>query len=63
MKLDILGLSEVTVLIGANGATVKSWYRRGHLPEPDAVLAAGPIWRRTTINRWLRSKDGKQRTA
>jgi hypothetical protein len=56
MKLDVLGLTEITALLGSNGDTVKSWYRRGKLPTPDAVLSCGPIWRRSTIERWLAAK-------
>jgi hypothetical protein len=63
MELDVLGLKEVAALVDRNTVTVRSWYQRGHLPEPDALLSCGPIWRRTTISRWTRSPDGKLRLA
>jgi predicted DNA-binding transcriptional regulator AlpA len=50
--LDVVGLVELADLLGAERATVRQWYHRGKLPPPDAVLAATPVWRLSTIERW-----------
>lgn len=50
--LDIVGLAELAGLLDVDRALVRQWYHRGRLPEPDAVLAATPVWRVATIQRW-----------
>jgi hypothetical protein len=59
-RLDVVGIAEVAVMLDINRATVRSWQLRGHLPAPDAELASGPIWRRSTITKWV-AGAGKQR--
>jgi len=51
--LDVLGLAEVADLLGLTRQAAHQRLVRGRLPEPDARLAAGPVWRRSTIDRWL----------
>jgi len=50
--LAVVGLVELAELLGAERGTVRQWYHRGKLPEPDALLAATPVWRLSTIERW-----------
>ena len=50
--LDVVGLVELAALLGVERGTVRQWYHRGKLPDPDAVLAATPVWRTSTIERW-----------
>lgn len=52
-KLDIVGITEFAAMAGVGVTTMKTWRRRGVLPEPDVELSAGPIWRRSTAERWL----------
>lgn len=52
--LEVVGLVEIAELLGVERATVRTWYSRGRLPEPDARLAATPVWRLTTIKQWIR---------
>jgi predicted site-specific integrase-resolvase len=52
--LTIVGLTELADLLGQNRDTVRQWYHRGKLPPADCVLAAGPVWRVSTIERWRR---------
>jgi len=42
-------------MLGVDRPLVRTWYHRGRLPEPDARLAATPVWRVSTIEAW-RSK-------
>lgn len=58
--LEIVGLQEVAHLTGVQTSTLSAWARRGHLPTPDARLACGPIWRRSTIEAWI-SGSGRER--
>jgi predicted DNA-binding transcriptional regulator AlpA len=58
--LDIVGITEIAQLLGLKHATVTNWHRRGHMPAPDAQLSFGPVWRRSTIERWLQ-KEGDKR--
>jgi hypothetical protein len=62
-KLDIVGITEVATITDMPLGTIKTWSQRGHLPEPDSQLACGPIWRRSTIERWTKSDEGKKRLA
>ena len=61
-ELKIVGPAEVASLANVNPATVRSWQLRGHLPPPDATLATGAVWRRSTIERWLKGA-GRKRVA
>ncbi|MGE5552811.1 MAG: helix-turn-helix transcriptional regulator [Betaproteobacteria bacterium] len=49
----MLGISEIAEEVGAKRQTVAQWYRRGKLPQPTEVLAAGPVWTREAIQPWL----------
>ena len=58
-RLDILGVTEAAELLGISVVTFKNWQRAktAPLPEPDAVLRCGPIWRRSTIERYMRGNE------
>jgi hypothetical protein len=58
--LDIVGLHEVTVITGVRPNTLSAWMRRGHIPAPDARLACGPVWRRSTITAWVNGAGRKR---
>ena len=60
--LDIMGLSEVSEYTTVAAKTLGMWLVRGHMPEPDARLACGPIWRRSTIDHWV-AGEGSERVA
>jgi len=51
--LEIVGLVEIAAMLGVDRPLIRTWYARGKLPEPDARLAATPVWRVSTIERWL----------
>ena len=52
--LAVVGLVELADMLGMQRGTVRQWYSRGKLPEPDALLAATPVWRLSTIERWMK---------
>lgn len=52
MALDVVGPAEVATLLNVHPVTVNKWTRAGKLPKPDARLAMGPVWRRSTILTW-----------
>jgi hypothetical protein len=58
--LDIVGMTEIASMLNVNVGAVKTWNRRGRLPAPDIRLSCGPIWRRSTIERWAR-EAGRER--
>lgn len=60
--LEVLGLHEISLVTGVRPNTITAWERRGHMPPPDARLACGPIWRRSTITAWMNG-PGRERIA
>lgn len=50
--LDVMGVAEVAALIDRPRQTVAVWLHRDLMPEPDARLACGPVWRGSTVRRW-----------
>lgn len=49
----LYGITEIAREIGISPDTVSVWRTRGKLPEPDFVLAMGPIWKAGTIRSFL----------
>jgi predicted DNA-binding transcriptional regulator AlpA len=48
-----MGIAEIAQRAGVSRQTVAQWHVRKKLPEPDARLAMGPVWRETTIEAWI----------
>lgn len=59
MQLDVVGPAEVAAMLQVSSKTVSVWRLTEKLPRPDAVLAQGVVWRRTTIARWA-EKEGRE---
>ena len=59
-RLDVVGIAEVSELLRLNRKTVRSWLVRKQMPQPDAWLACGPVWRTSTISKWA-AGAGKSR--
>lgn len=51
---DYQRISEHT---GVPAATLRVWYHRGKLPEPDFQLGRSPGWLPGTIHAWWASRD------
>lgn len=56
------GITEIADALGLNRQLVTVWRkRRSHgLPEPDAELSSGPIWRGETIEPWIDGLRGRR---
>ncbi|WUH98450.1 hypothetical protein OHR68_33870 [Spirillospora sp. NBC_00431] len=54
-RRDFYGIAEIADAIGVNRQLVTAWRRRrSHgMPDPDAELAAGPLWRGESIEAWI----------
>ena len=66
-RLDIVGRAEVARMFHHRDRpgdpmpeeSVSRWIAEGVLPDPDAVLAIGRVWRRSTIVKWA-NKTGRE---
>jgi hypothetical protein len=49
------GIAEIAEALGLNRQLVTAWRRRrSHgIPEPDAELSSGPIWRGESVEPWI----------
>ncbi len=58
---DFYGIAELADAMGLSRQLVAVWRkRRSHgIPEPDAELASGPIWRRETVEPWIERTRGR----
>jgi predicted DNA-binding transcriptional regulator AlpA len=61
--LDLLGVAEIAEMIGVGRKTVAAYVARGQMPAPDARLACGPIWQRSTIDAWQSKRDERNQRA
>jgi hypothetical protein len=53
MSANLYGIAEIAAALGARPPTVAQWHRRGRLPQPDEVLAMGPVWYAETVRPWI----------
>ena len=53
-QIELVGVAEISELLGVEPATVTKWAQRGILPEPDLVLSIGKIWIVETVIEWAR---------
>jgi hypothetical protein len=51
---NVLGVSELSRLLGVSRQRASELARSKHFPKPFAELAAGPIWLEPTISRFVR---------
>jgi hypothetical protein len=49
-ELEVYGSRELADMLNVSRQRLAQLRAEGTLPEPDAVLAATPVWRRTTID-------------
>ncbi len=64
---DIIGVAEVAGLLGVSKQRASELARSPEFPRPIVVLAAGPVWRKTSIARhiatWIRHPGRPRKTA
>lgn len=51
--VDIRGFSE---LAGVKSQTIRAYRHRGILPAADAIYGNSPVWLRTTVDEWLKTR-------
>lgn len=57
MDDELVGISEIAEMAGASKQVVANWRSRiANFPEPIAVLASGPVFRRSQVRSWLRKR-------
>jgi predicted DNA-binding transcriptional regulator AlpA len=57
--LPILGVKEAAELAGITRGHFRVLRNRGQVPEPQVMLACGPIWKRSVIERWIEQRAGE----
>jgi hypothetical protein len=57
IRREFYGIAEIADALGLARGLVTVWRkRRSHgMPEPDAELASGPVWRGQTVEPWIES--------
>lgn len=62
---EYYGIAEIADSLGLGRPLVTAWRkRRSHgMPEPDAELASGPIWRAATVEPWIAATRGRLKGA
>lgn len=58
--VDVIGTREIAEMAGVQIGTVHQWrYNRRYkeFPEPDWMLASGPVWKKYKIERWLKKRE------
>jgi predicted DNA-binding transcriptional regulator AlpA len=49
---QLVGLAEVADLLGVSKRTASRYANRPDFPDPIGRLRAGPVWRKSDIERW-----------
>ena len=54
---DLVGVREIARWAGVSSSAVANWRSRDlGFPEPIVELAAGPVFRRSSVRKWLRQR-------
>jgi len=54
---ELVGINEIAEMAGASKQVVANWRARiANFPKPIAVLASGPVFRRSQVRSWLRKR-------
>lgn len=56
---DVLTIHMVAERMGIDVTTAQRYRYRGLLPVPDAFIGRYPLWRATTIDRFMASRPGR----
>lgn len=50
---------EVADLVGIEPTSWRTYVSRGDAPRPDDYVGATPLWRKSTIEKWMRERPGQ----
>lgn len=60
---ELIGNEAAAEYVGVSVNTWRPYVARGHAPPPDRREVKGghavPVWRKTTLDRWLRERPGQ----
>ena len=55
--MKFYGIDEIAQELEARPGTVAQWYRRKKLPQPNEVLAMGPVWTERRIRPFIEAQQ------
>lgn len=56
---DLVGIYEITEMLGCSEQWVHQLTRRAGFPQPVAELHMGRVWRRSAIEKWAAKNPGR----
>ncbi len=59
---ELVGIREISVLLGVQKRTVDQWRRRDVLPDPDFVVSGSPVWWVDRIVAWAEQTHRLERS-
>ncbi|AXQ51867.1 DNA binding protein [Gordonia phage Catfish] len=57
--IEYMSVGEVAEYLGLSLNTIKSYDRRGYMPEPDARIGRNFGWSQATIDEWHANRPGR----
>ncbi|HVM55301.1 MAG TPA: hypothetical protein VM262_19100 [Acidimicrobiales bacterium] len=51
----LVGVAEIAEMLALTRQRVNQLARKPDFPEPEAVLSAGKVWKRSAIEKWART--------
>jgi chromosome partitioning protein len=58
---DLLGIAEIAEVGGVTKQAVGNWrHRYDHFPRPVQTLQSGPVWRRESVEAWIKGFKGEE---
>ncbi len=62
MPINLVGVAEIAQMLGVTRQRVNQMVQTlPDFPPPEAELSAGRIWRRSTIEKWIKAHPERQR--
>lgn len=59
---DLVGVAEVARIAGLSESSIRTYIRRGTLPDPLPVAGSDAlVWSRSSIERWVAERPGPGR--
>jgi predicted DNA-binding transcriptional regulator AlpA len=54
--VKLAGISEIAALLGVSRQRANQLAKREDFPRPLDRIASGPVWKRSDIERWAKSR-------